>query len=205
MAKQYNLSQYSFKRKQYEVPKIDLRKKDSYDIKELNAIRCRLAKVANQRLRGIEAAGETEGYVYSQSMVYLINKNRARFIESNRQLNIYELKDELEELNAFLRAKTSTIGGIRKYQRDTATIFKEKFGVQLRDPVAFTRFLSSEQYKKVVEQVGSEFLVEFYDRAIEAQVNVQDILDALDLYEKGTIDNWGDLYRQVGLEFVDYL
>lgn len=205
MAKQYNLSQYSFKRKQYEVPQIDLRKKDTYDIKELNSIRRRLAKVANQRLRGIEAAGETEGYVYSQTMVYLINKNRGRFIESNRQLNIYELKDELEELNAFLRAKTSTIGGIRKYQRDTATIFKEKFGVQLRDPVAFSRFLSSEQYKKVVEQVGSEFLVEFYDRAVEAQVNEQDILAALDLYEKGTIDNWGDLYRQVGLEFVDYL
>lgn len=205
MEKQYNLSQYSFKRKQYDVPKIDLRKKSIYDIKELNAIRRRLAKVANQRLRSIEDAGETEGYVYSQTMVYLINKNRARFIESNHQLNIYELKDELEELNAFLRAKTSTIGGIRKYQRDTATIFKEKFGVQLRDPVAFSRFLSSEQYKKVVEQVGSEFLVEFYDRAVEAQVSEQDILAALDLYEKGTIDNWGDLYRQVGLEFVDYL
>lgn len=205
MAKQYNLSQYSFKRKEYEIPKIDLRKKSTYDIKELNATRRRLAKVANQRLRDIEAAGETEGYVYSQTMVYLINKNRARFIESNRQLSIYELKDELEELNAFLRAKTSTIGGIRKYQRDTATIFRELYGVQLRDPVAFSRFLSSEQYKKVVEQAGSEFLVEFYDRAIEAQVNEQDILDALELYEKGTIDNWGDLYRKVGLEFVDYL
>lgn len=203
--KEYNLAKYAFKRKEYNIPLIDLRKKDSYDLKELNAIRRRAAKAANQRLRGIEAAGETEGYVYSQTMVYLINKNRGRFIESNRQLNIYELKDELEELNAFLRAKTSTIGGIRKYQRDTATIFKEKFGVQLRDPVAFSRFLSSEQYKKVVEQVGSEFLVEFYDRAIEAQVNEQDILDALDLYEKGTIDNWGDLYRQIGLEFVDYL
>ena len=203
--KEYNLAKYAFKRKEYNIPLIDLRKKGSYDLKELNAIRRRAAKTANQRLRDIEAAGETEGYVYSQTMVYLINKNRGRFIESNRQLNIYELKDELEELNAFLRAKTSTIGGIRKYQRDTATIFKEKFGVQLRDPVAFSRFLSSEQYKKVVEQVGSEFLVEFYDRAIEAQVNEQDILDALDLYEKGTIDNWGDLYRQVGLEFVDYL
>ena len=203
--KEYNLAEYAFRRKEYEVTKIDLRKAASYDLEKLNKERKRLAKVANQRLRDIEAAGETEGYVYSQSMVYLINKNRARFIESNRQLNIYELKDELEELNAFLRAKTSTIGGIRKYQRDTATIFKEKFGVQLRDPVAFSRFLSSEQYKKVVEQVGSEFLVEFYDRAIEAQVSEQDILDALDLYEKGTIDNWGDLYRQVGLEFVDYL
>ena len=203
--KEYNLAEYAFRRKEYEVTKIDLRKAASYDLEKLNKERKRLAKVANQRLRDIEAAGETEGYVYSQSMVYLINKNRARFIESNRQLNIYELKDELEELNAFLRAKTSTIGGIRKYQRDTTTIFKEKFGVQLRDPVAFSRFLSSEQYKKVVEQVGSEFLVEFYDRAIEAQVSEQDILDALDLYEKGTIDNWGDLYRQVGLEFVDYL
>ena len=203
--KEYNLAKYAFKRKEYNIPLIDLRKKGSYDLKELNAIRRRAAKAANQRLRGIEAAGETEGYVYSQTMVYLINKNRGRFIESNRQLNIYELKDELEELNAFLRAKTSTIGGIRKYQRDTAALFKEKFGVQLRDPVAFSRFLSSEQYKKVVEQVGSEFLVEFYDRAIEAQVNEQDILDALDLYEKGTIDNWGDLYRQLGLEFVDYL
>ena len=203
--KEGKLAEYAFRRKEYEVTKIDLRKASKYDIKALNAERKRLAKVANQRLRGIEAAGETEGYVYSQTMVYLINKNRARFIESSRQLDIYQLKDELEELNAFLRAKTSTVGGIRKYQRDTANIFKEKFGLELRDPVAFSRFLSSEQYKKVVEQVGSEFLVEFYDRAIEAKVNEQDILDALDLYEKGTIDNWGDLYRKVGLEFVDYL
>ncbi len=205
MPKQYNLSQYAFKRKEYNIPMIDLRRKKTYNLTELNEIRRRAAKVANQRLRDIEAAGETEGYVYSQAMVYLINQNRARFIESKRQLNIYELKDELEELNAFLRSKTSTIGGIHRYQRETAQVMREKFGIKLQDVGAFSRFLSSEQFKHVVEQVGSEFLIEFYDRAMEAQVSYNDIMEALDAYREGIIDNWNDLYREIGLEFFDYL
>lgn len=205
--KEGNLAKYAFRRKEYEVTKIDLRKASQYDIKALNKERKRLAKVANQRLRGIEEAGETEGYVYSQTMQYLFSKDRARFIESNRQMNLYELKDELEELNAFLRSKTSTIGGIREYQRKMVEVFRDKFeGLKLKDVKKFSNFLSSEIYRYMIEQgFGSEFLIEFYDRATEAEVSQEDIYEALEAFRKKEIYSWDELYNKVGLNFVDYL
>lgn len=176
-------------------------------MEELNKERKRLAKVANQRLRGIEEAGETEGYVYSQTMQYLFSKDRTRFIESNRQMNLYELKDELEELNAFLRSKTSTIGGIREYQRKMVEVFRDKFeGLKLKDVKKFSNFLSSEIYRYMIEQgYGSEFLIEFYDRAVEAEVSQEDIYEALEAFRKKEIYSWDELYNKVGLNFVDFL
>ena len=202
----YNLSQYSFQRKNYDVPKIDLREK-GYDMNELIKIRKRLAKVANQRLRTIEEIGKTDAYVYSQTMVYLIGEGRMRFIESNKMTTLKEMKRELEELNAFLKAKTSTVGGIRKFERQTAEVFREKYGLQLKNPESFSKFLSSESFKHLTEDniVSSEFLIEFYDRAVENGVSETDIYASLEEYEKGNINSWNDIYKDVGLDFFDYI
>ena len=203
---QGHLAKYAFKPKQEEVPMIDLRKASSYNIPELNKLRRKLAKRANQRLLRLEREGMTDAYAYSQTMLYLYNNNRTRFYEGTRNLSITELKSELEELSAFLGAKSSTVGGIREIRRSTAQHFREQFGIEINDVDDFYKFLSSETYQHLVRMnEPSEFLIEFYDRAVEKGVKKKDIEKALQDFEKGKIEGWDELYDRVGMNFIDYI
>ena len=100
----YNLSEYAFKRKEEEVPLIDLRRRYSdEEMAQFNETRRRLAKRANARLLGFERAGLDTTYVYKTTMKYLLDNDRMRFSES-RTVDKYTLKKDLAELSAFLNA-----------------------------------------------------------------------------------------------------
>lgn len=198
-----HLVKYLFKRKHEEIPKIDLRRASSYDLKELNELRRKLAKRANQRLRELERAGYTDSYVYATTMrSYLQPSERRRFDESKKVKDIFYTKTELEELHWFLESKTSTVGGVRDFERKTKEQFK-KFKTSSSDD--FWLFLSSETFKHLSKFYSSEELIEFYDYSRENTISHNDIIKALEDFERKKIDGWDDLYNRVGLSFFEKL
>lgn len=201
-----HLAQYAFKRKEEEIPIIDMRKASSYDLKELNTLRRRLAKRANQRLRDIERAGLTDRYVYQNIMsAYLQPTERNRFYEGSRQMDLFTLREELNNLRWFLAAKTSTVGGIRKFERETSKQFANMPSFK-KSPDLFWKYMSSATVKHLKKiGVSSEEIIEFYDFATENKVSYGDIMDSLKQFEKGEIEGWDDLYAKVGLSYIEKL
>lgn len=203
MAKVGHLAKYAFKRKEEKISSIDMRKPSSYDLDELNKLRRRLAKRANQRLRDIERAGYTDAYVYATTMSgYLLPSERTRFFEGTRNLDLRSLKTELNELRWFLNAKTSTVGGIRKFERQTSQKFA-KLGSFQKNPDLFWKYMSSASVKHL-KKLGysSEELIEFYDFATENRVGYDDIMNALSDFDQKKINSWDELYSRVGLSYI---
>lgn len=201
---QGHLAKYAFKRKEEEIPIIDMRKASSYNLAELNKLRRRLAKRANQRMREIERAGYTDAYVYATVMSgYLQPTERTRFYEGNREMDLFTLREELNELRWFLNGKTSTVGGIRKFERQTSEKFAALPSFQ-RSPDLFWKYMSSATVKHLKKMgYSSEELIEFYDFATENRVGYDQIMDALKEFEKGEIDGWDSLYSRVGLSYIE--
>ena len=201
---QGHLAKYSFKRKEEEIPIIDMRKASSYNLAELNKLRRRLAKRANQRMREIERAGYTDAYVYATTMSgYLQPTERTRFYEGNRQMDLFTLREELNELRWFLNAKTSTVGGIRAFERETSKQFANLKSFK-KSPDLFWKYMSSASVKHLKKMgYSSEELIEFYDFASENKVGYDNIMDALKDFEKGEIDSWDKLYSKVGLSYIE--
>ena len=198
------LAKYAFKRKEEEIPLIDMRRASSYDLNELNKLRRRLAKRANQRLRDIERAGYADAYVYASTMSgYLLPSERTRFFEGTRNLDLRSLKTELDELRWFLNAKTSTVGGIRAFERETSKQFANFPSFQ-KSPDLFWKYMSSAAVKHLKKMgYSSEELIEFYDFSTENRVGYDDIMSALKDFEKGEIDSWDNLYSKVGLSYIE--
>lgn len=201
---QGHLAKYAFKRKEEEIPLIDMRKASSYDLAELNKLRRRLAKRANQRMREIERAGYTDAYVYATTMSgYLQPTERTRFYEGTRQMDLFTLKEELNELRWFLNAKTSTVGGIRAFERETSKQFANLKSFK-KSPDLFWKYMSSASVKHLKKMgYSSEELIEFYDFASENRVGYDQIMGALKDFEKGEIDSWDNLYSKVGLSYIE--
>ena len=201
---QGHLAKYAFKRKEEEIPVIDMRKASSYNMAELNKLRRRLAKRANQRMREIERAGYTDAYVYATVMSgYLQPTGRTRFFEGNREMDLFTLREELNELRWFLNAKTSTVGGIRAFERETSAKFSVFPSFQ-QSPDLFWKYMSSASMKHL-KKLGysSEELIEFYDFATENKVGYGSIMKALDDFRRSEIDSWDELYNKVGLSYIE--
>lgn len=201
---QGHLAKYAFKRKEEEIPVIDMRKASSYNLAELNKLRRRLAKRANQRMREIERAGYTDAYVYATTMSgYLQPTDRTRFYEGTRQMDLFTLREELNELRWILNAKTSTVGGIRSFERETSKQFANLKSFK-KSPDLFWKYMSSASVKHLKKMgYSSEELIEFYDFASENRVGYDQIMDALKDFEKGEIDSWDNLYSKVGLSYIE--
>lgn len=199
-----HLAKYAFKRKEEEIPIIDMRKASSYNLAELNKLRRRLAKRANQRMREIERAGYTDAYVYATTMSgYLQPTERTRFYEGTRQMDLFTLREELNELRWFLNAKTSTVGGIRAFERETSKQFANLKSFK-KSPDLFWKYMSSASIKHLKKMgYSSEELIEFYDFASENRVGYNQIMDALKDFERGEIDSWDNLYSRVGLSYIE--
>lgn len=201
MAK-YNLSEYAFQRKEEEVPLVDLRRSYSdSEMRQLQETRRRLAKRANSRLLRLERAGLDTIHVYKTTMNYLLDDGKMRFSE-RRNVDIYTLKSDLAELGTFLNAKTSTVGGYRKYERQVRKTLKEEYGIDSGEFDDFIAFMSSESAKRSLNQVSSEFLVEFFDTASDEGVSIEQVKDALREYNEGKIEGWDEVYEYVGLSFL---
>ena len=89
-----------------------------YTIEELEALRRKYAKRANQRLLRLERAG-LNYYAYDRAMLYLERTRKSKRFSESRGFkgNKQALLRELDSLTTFLNSRTSTVSGQRSIER----------------------------------------------------------------------------------------
>lgn len=147
----------------------------SYTVDQLEQMRRKLAKRANQRIVRLERA---ESLVSGESLAnfgaiekvnqYLQKQGKEgklRFSErQHAALSSRELKREISELQNFLNAKTSTVSGAHKIERLRIDTFKKK-GIEFAGNKEFYDFLNSDVYQKAITGFDSSTIVDVYDKA----------------------------------------
>lgn len=147
----------------------------SYTIDQLQQMRRKLAKRANQRIVRLERA---ESLVSGESLAnfgaiekvnqYLQKQGKEGKLRFSERQNIVmssrELKREISEIQNFLNAKTSTVSGAHKIERLRIDTFKKK-GIDFASNKEFYDFLNSDVYQKAITGFDSSTIVDVYDKA----------------------------------------
>lgn len=194
-----------------EIPVINLRKNYSEaELSELNKLRRKLAKRANSRLLALERAGIEYG-AYAQAAAYLsqvIEPGRKLRFSERPKLPLKELRQQLYEMERFLNAQTSTVGGVRKYQSQVyaTAAARYNFDTGTITEADYLAFVSSQAFQIAKKQgyISSEELVEFFNYASSHGKTNAEIERALNDLNKGKIEDLQGLYNAVDLDFFDY-
>lgn len=187
MAKQYTLDLTDFK-----------------TAAELNAQRLKLARIANKRLRELEAAGR-DYWAYDRAVNYTQrSRGRNRYsVKKEWSGTVEGLKQELEEIISFLNSKTSTVAGSIAVEDKIITKHKKR-GRTLSDPTRFFNFLQSDMYKRLANKyISSEKIQDYYDRRVEDDINDEDIEAALKAFEDDEIHDVAELFESAGYSLID--
>lgn len=172
----------------------------SHTFKELQEVRRRLAKTANQRLVRLERAkSEVTGESYASfgaadiAYEYLDRQGRNRFSE---QLEFYDSKSqdslsirrEIATLQSFISAKSSSVAGQKEIEAKRLKTFSGK-GIAHASNKEFYAFLNSDTFKNYSKMFDSETVIELYDSAMEYNDagTAQAMLDSL--YNEYTNNN----------------
>lgn len=199
-----------------EIPKIDLRGK-YYNIEDLRKLRKSLAKRANERLRQLERKGyERNAYTMAQRYISKTRgENVKRFNEGlMKSANLERLRSDLEELQAFLNAETSTIKGIKVLEKRRVEFFRNRRDLQsgkeslvISNEKEFWDFISSEEFKSVSKYASSDKLLELYDKAVivdetTGRRNYEEFKEALKKYADGAIKTFTELEEEFDVEVL---
>lgn len=194
-----------------EIPVINLRKNYSEaELAELNKLRRKLAKRANNRLLSLERAGIEYG-AYAQAAHYLSQVvapgRKLRFSEA-AALPLKDLRQQLYEIERFLNAQTSTLGGVHKFQSHVYQTAAAKYGFDTGTVTEadYLSFVSSQAFQVAKKQgyISSEELVEFFNYASSQGKTKAEINQALNDLNRGKIEDIQALYNAVDLDFFDY-
>lgn len=194
-----------------EIPVINLRKNYSdEELAELNKLRRKLAKRANSRLLSLERAGIEYG-AYAQAAHYLsqvVSPGRKLRFSEAAALPLKDLRQQLYEMERFLNAQTSTVGGVHKYQSQVyaTAAARYKFDTGTISEPDYLNFVSSQAFQVAKKQgyISSEELVEFFNYASSQGKTNTEIKQALNDLNKGKIEDIQALYNAVDLDFFDY-
>ena len=129
----------------------------------------RLAKLANSRLRALEASGY-DMFAYDRAYTYLQNHDLRRFPTKLAPASDWRgMVTQLSELVTFINAKTSTVAGARatlnakidKISEYTGTEYTDKQRMQLG------RLLGTDSVSSLLREVrgGSEEVLDFLEEA----------------------------------------
>lgn len=194
-----------------EIPVINLRKNYSdEELAELNKLRRKLAKRANSRLLSLERAGIEYG-AYAQAAHYLsqvVSPGRKLRFSEVAALPLKDLRQQLYEIERFLNAQTSTVGGVHRYQSQVyaTAAARYKFDTGTISEADYLNFVSSQAFQVAKKQgyISSEELVEFFNYASSQGKTNAEIKQALNDLNKGKIEDIQALYNAVDLDFFDY-
>lgn len=221
-------------KKAFKMPKADKALledvyRGSYTIKELQTMRRKLAKRANQRMVRLERAesaitGEkfnTFGAIIDAYNYLERQRGKNRFQEKLNALDTQsDLKREITVLQGFLGRKSSTVAGMKDIENKRINTFESgKWGSYAKTgipnaPIKFASnkefydFLSSDTFSGLVNAgFTSEQIVEIYEQAREKEPNdsdkiAQNLANALaDFRAKGNA-NLKDLRKKMGVSRV---
>lgn len=186
--------------------------RESMSLTDMQLLRRKLAKRANQRIVRLERAssnitGEafnefgavTDAYSYLERQ----KKGRKRFQErADAITDTMELRREISVLQGFLGSKTSLVSGIREIEQKRISTFesgnwgktsrytgKVRRGIKFASTKEFYEFLGSKTFQGLLRSgYTSEQLVEIYDEARESE-EADEVLakmeEALEEYRAG--------------------
>lgn len=145
---------------------------EEYTTEQLQKIRRRLAKRANNNLRDLSRnSSPITGEVYNSygaavdALDYLKKRGRRYFSEQEKLTqNRTVLKSEILRLQKFLNAPSSTSKGQREIEQKRAATFEKK-GLHFGNNSEFYSFLSSDTFHGLVASgFDSETIVSAYDK-----------------------------------------
>lgn len=124
--------------------------------KELYAIRKKLAKRLNQRMRRLERAGIDYGAIkmYRQEVARYYAGNRG-FKESLGKTKGISVKHEISLIQSLLNRPTSTMQGIRNIHRKAQHKFEELYHVKFKNVSQYEDFIDSKTWEKMEDLFGS--------------------------------------------------
>lgn len=167
--------------------------------KELYAIRKKLAKRLNQRMRRLESAGIDYGAIkiYKQDVARYYPGNKG-FKESLGKTKGISVKHEISLLQNLLNLPTSTLPGIKKIRKKAMGTFEEKYGVKFKNVQQYEDFITSSTWKKLDELYGSgtalDIIAKSQKTVSEIQKEVEDFIAKTDRYTSS------DIAKQLGFK-----
>lgn len=193
----------------------------SYTIDELQQMRRKLAKRANQRIVRLSrnksiVTGEAYDSYGAVDLVYdYLRKQKdgkgglLRFSERQHvDMDKKALKKEISEIQNFLNAKTSTVKGQKKAETLRLEAF-ESGGVSIATNKEFYNFMNSDVFTKALRGFDSATLVDVYDKARkvtnkdgEEVYDDDKVKDIINEYIKQKNVNVKELYTKFGLKPV---
>lgn len=166
---------------------------DSY--KFLQEQNRRLAKLANSRLRALEAAGY-DMFAYDRAYTYLKNNDLRRFSTKLASPSNYKgMVYQLQELVTFINAKTSTVACARKTLNDKMNKISEFTGKEYTESQRRTlgRLLGEDSVSTLLREVrgDSAEVIDVLEEISMDEVNADDVSSIIDKHLAG-YDPFGD-------------
>lgn len=167
--------------------------------KELYAIRKKLAKRLNQRMRRLESSGIDYGAIkiYKQDVARYYPGNKG-FKESLGKTKGISVKHEISLIQNILNLPTSTLQGIRIIRKKAMNTFEERYNVIFKNVQEYEDFIQSETWKKMEDLYGSgtalDLIATSGKTVEEIQKSVEDFLKKTDKY------NSEDIVKQLGFK-----
>lgn len=160
--------------------------------KELYAIRKKLAKRLNQRMRRLEAVGIDYGAIkiYKQDVARYYPGNKG-FKESLGKTKGISVKHEISLLQNLLNLPTSTLPGIKKIRKKAMGTFEYRYNVKFKNVQQYEDFIASSTWKKLDELYGSatalDIIAKSQKTVSEIQKDVEEFISKTDRYTSSDI------------------
>lgn len=167
--------------------------------KELYAIRKKLAKRLNQRMRRLESAGIDYGAIkmYRKEIARYYAGNKG-FKESLGKTKGISVKHEISLIQNLLNRPTSTMQGIRNVHRKAQHKFEELYHVKFKNVSQYEDFIDSKTWEKMEDLYGSGTtldLIAVSKKSVEQiRKSVEDYIAKNDKYTSS------DIAKQLGFK-----
>ena len=167
--------------------------------KDLYAIRKKLAKRLNQRMRRLESAGIDYGVIkmYRKDVARYYTGNKG-FKESLGRTKGISVKHEISLIQNLLNRPTSTLQGIRRIRKKAMNTFEEKYNIHFKNVQEYEDFIGSETWEKMDKLYGSSTaldLIAVSEKTVEqVRKSVEDFFKKTDKYKSE------DIAKQLGFK-----
>ena len=166
------------------------RVQENYEIGDLRSIPTheklelaqRWSKTANARMKNLEEHNIVY-YAYENAQHFLKRRNRNRFYQGKKYDSEKELNISLRYLSEFLRAKTSTMRGLKSINMKRINTLNDRFarrGINFKitkeNEKMFFTFLGSKQYQTLISKyASSNQVIDDIGRAFDEGVTVEEL------------------------------
>lgn len=167
-----------------------------------------LTKVANQRLRALEARG-VDYFAYDKASEYFdsVHREANRFSYDLKRSN-RDIEKEFNAIVEFLSSKSSTWTGLqatyrRAQERIENNINNERrqrgeSAIDVSDWETFSMFLKSSQWKALKSKVDSTQIMEDFALSLEQGIPLEELLDDYQDFLNGNISTFEQIAEMQG-------